>query len=236
MNRIKLKESAYILKESDDIYQVVFTSTRRIKRFAVDNLVKELILSAKSETSLQEIISSFGSKYPEEDIVSCLYSLEAAGIVNFYGEDKINPRHKRQIAFINELTESWEETMKLQKKLEDSRIAVFGIGGIGTWIVNGLNQIGIGEIKIIDPDTVSISNLNRQLFFTESDIGQYKVDVISRKLSDLNLRKFYTKVSNDEPLDKIVEDCSFLVNCADFPSVTDTTRIINEYATKYREV
>ncbi|MEK6863251.1 MAG: ThiF family adenylyltransferase [Nanoarchaeota archaeon] len=231
--KIKLKESVYILKESEEIYQVVFTSTRRIKRFSVDHLVKELIFSAKSETNMQEVISKLGTKYPEEDIVTCLYSLEAAGIVNFYGDDKINPRHKRQISFINELTENWEETMKLQKRLEESRIAVFGIGGIGTWMVNGLNQIGIGEIRIIDPDIVSISNLNRQLFFNESDLGQYKVDVISQKLSDANIKKYYDTVSRDQPLDKIVENCNFLVNCADFPSVADTTKIIDEYATRY---
>ncbi len=72
------------------------------------------------------------------------------------------------------------------EKLEKSRIAVFGIGGVGSYVVEALVRSGIGEIDIIDNDVVSITNLNRQLIATTKTIGQYKVDVAEERIKDIN--------------------------------------------------
>lgn len=231
--KIKLKESAYILKESDDVYKLVLTATRRIKRFQVDDLVKDAIDCMKSENDVAKVISSLKNKYAEEEVFACLNAMEESGIITRYDHSQINPRYQRQISFIDEITESWEETVALQTKLENSTIAIFGVGGIGTWIVNGLYQLGIGNIRIVDPDTVSKSNLNRQLYFTEADVGKYKVEVITEKLVDAKIQSFRKYVSADENLEDIIVGCDFLVNCADSPSVEQTSRVINKYACKY---
>ena len=141
MKKIKIKESLYILKESDDIYNVIFTGTRKIKKFAVDSLVKKIIYSLSTPISEEILYSSLGN-FEKPKIDSCLNSLENFGIIRRYDEENINKRYEKQILFIDELTKSWDETLKLQKKIEDSKIAVFGVGGIGTWIVNGLHQMG----------------------------------------------------------------------------------------------
>lgn len=231
--KLKLNDSIYILKESDDIYQVIFTGTRRIKKFRVDSLVKEIISKLNSEKTEFEIVNGLKDRYNPEKISSCLNSLESEGVVRRYNERDNYGRYSKQILFIDELTDSWEETLKLQRQIEESTISVFGIGGIGTWIVNGLSQIGVGKIRITDPDKVNESNLNRQLFFNISDIGEYKVDVIKSKLPDTKIFTSRKTVSKSENLEDLVKGVDFLVNCADSPSIVETTNVIDEYASKY---
>lgn len=72
-------------------------------------------------------------------------------------------------------------------KLSKSKILVFGIGGVGGYVVEALVRSGIGEIDIVDNDKVSISNLNRQIVALNSTIGEYKVDVMKKRALDINL-------------------------------------------------
>lgn len=72
------------------------------------------------------------------------------------------------------------------EKLASSRVAVFGIGGVGGHTVEALVRSGVGEIDIIDDDKVCLTNLNRQIFATHSSLGQYKVDVAEKRLLDIN--------------------------------------------------
>ena len=83
---------------------------------------------------------------------------------------------------------------KSVEKLAKKRIAVFGVGGEVGFVCEGLVRAGIGEIDIIDKDTVAVSNLNRQLIALHSTVGQNKVDVLEKRLKDINpkliLRKY----------------------------------------------
>lgn len=72
------------------------------------------------------------------------------------------------------------------KKLSESRVAVFGIGGVGAHAAEALVRSGIGSMDIIDNDTVSETNINRQLFALRSTVGLYKTDVAARRFADIN--------------------------------------------------
>jgi tRNA A37 threonylcarbamoyladenosine dehydratase len=72
------------------------------------------------------------------------------------------------------------------QKLQGSRVAVFGIGGVGGYTAEALVRSGIGAIDLIDSDTVSVTNINRQLFATHSTVGKLKVDVAKARLLDIN--------------------------------------------------
>lgn len=231
--KLKIKDSLYILKNKEGEYFFISTATRRIKRFRVDSLVREVLSSLESATLEFDLIKKLSIQYRDEDIKLCLHSLESAGIIRRYEEDFERGRYSRQLLFLDELTLSQDETIELQKKIQNSKIAVFGIGGIGTWIVNGLYQIGVGELRITDPDIIEETNLNRQLFFDSGDIGRYKVDVVKDKLKDANIMPFRKRVDSSENLEELVAGCNFLVNCADSPSVIETTRIINSYAVRH---
>ncbi len=72
------------------------------------------------------------------------------------------------------------------KTLAHSRVAVFGIGGVGGYVVEALARSGVGELDLIDSDQVSLSNLNRQIIATHRTIGQYKVDAARERILEIN--------------------------------------------------
>lgn len=72
------------------------------------------------------------------------------------------------------------------EKLNNSRVAVFGVGGVGGYVVEALSRAGVGNIDIIDNDTISVSNLNRQIIALNSTVGKNKVDVSKARLLDIN--------------------------------------------------
>ena len=72
------------------------------------------------------------------------------------------------------------------ERLAASRVAVFGIGGVGGYTVEALARSGIGALDLIDDDRVSLTNLNRQLHATHITLGQYKVDAAEQRIRDIN--------------------------------------------------
>jgi molybdopterin/thiamine biosynthesis adenylyltransferase len=166
-------------------------------------------------------------------VKKCLRAMEFQGLLRICNGERDNLRFKKQIDFLDEFTSSYEETLSLQERIRNSRISIFGVGGIGSWVVNGLYQIGVGEIIICDPDKIELSNLNRQLFFSEKDIGRYKVDVIKENLPDVSIKTYKKFVSHSENLEEILKDSNFIVNCADTPSVQETSEVIDSYATRF---
>ena len=71
-------------------------------------------------------------------------------------------------------------------KLKSSKVLVFGVGGVGGFTVEALARAGVGIIDVVDGDTVSESNINRQIIALYSTIGQPKVDVIKKRVNDIN--------------------------------------------------
>ena len=67
-----------------------------------------------------------------------------------------------------------------------ARVAVFGVGGVGGYVCEGLARAGIGALDLFDHDTVSLSNINRQIIALHSTVGQNKVDVMAARIADIN--------------------------------------------------
>lgn len=91
------------------------------------------------------------------------------------------------------------------EKLAASRVAVFGIGGVGGFTVEALARSGVGAIDLIDDDKVCLTNINRQIIATRKTVGQYKVDVAAERIADINpdatvrtYKTFYTPETADQ--------------------------------------
>ena len=91
------------------------------------------------------------------------------------------------------------------KKLKESHVAIFGIGGVGGYVAEALARSGVGSFTLIDHDTVTITNLNRQIIATHDTIGKYKVDVMKDRILSINpnakvevKRCFYSDENKDE--------------------------------------
>lgn len=77
---------------------------------------------------------------------------------------------------------SEEGLVRLSKK----RVAIFGIGGVGSYVAEALARTGVGTLDLIDSDTVSLSNINRQIIALHSTVGRLKVDVARERILDIN--------------------------------------------------
>lgn len=75
---------------------------------------------------------------------------------------------------------------KAIEKLEKAKVAVYGIGGVGSFAVEGLVRAGVGHIVLVDHDVISITNLNRQIHATQSTVGKRKIEVMKQRILDIN--------------------------------------------------
>lgn len=73
-------------------------------------------------------------------------------------------------------------------KLENSRVAVFGVGGVGGYVVEALARSGVGALDLIDDDVVAVSNINRQIIALHSTVGRPKAEVAAERVADINPR------------------------------------------------
>lgn len=103
--------------------------------------------------------------------------------------------------------------------LAAARVAVFGVGGVGGYAVEVMARSGVGHLDLIDNDTVSITNINRQIIALNSNVGQYKVDVARQRVLDINpqcdvraIRMFYLP---EEANNIDLSEYDYVVDCID---------------------
>lgn len=112
---------------------------------------------------------------------------------------------------------------KAMEKLKNAHVAVFGIGGVGSYTAEALARAGVGSITLVDNDTVGLSNLNRQLCALHSTLGRYKAEAMAERILDINpecrvrpITALYTEADKAEFLDvryDYIADCIDLVSC-----------------------
>lgn len=115
------------------------------------------------------------------------------------------------------------------QRLAMTRVIVFGVGGVGSWTVEALVRSGIGHVTIVDADTVAVSNINRQLPATTSTVGEVKVDVLRRRMLEINpdvdLTAIAGRYTADTADDFHLTDYDFVVDAID--SLADKALLIH---------
>jgi molybdopterin/thiamine biosynthesis adenylyltransferase len=127
----------------------------------------------------------------------------------FNGESYMQARYEKNITALSE-----EETITLSEK----HVCVIGCGGLGGTVVELLARLGIGHITVVDPDVFSESNLNRQLFSTESNIGSFKAEEALKRVREINsgLKLMAVTVPLNEGNAKdILKGCHVVVDALD---------------------
>ena len=107
------------------------------------------------------------------------------------------------------------------KQLKQKKIAVFGIGGVGGFVVEALARSGVGAFCLIDHDTISLTNLNRQIIATMQTVGKYKTDVMKERILSINPQadvavktEFFLADSDTA----FLNDCDYIVDAIDLVS------------------
>ncbi len=112
-------------------------------------------------------------------------------------------------------------------KLQNSKVAIFGIGGVGSYVVEGLARVGVGNFILVDKDEVDETNINRQIIATHKTIGMSKVEVAKQRVLDINpkasidIRKTFFMPESDDFFDETID---YIVDCVD--TVTAKIEII----------
>ena len=124
---------------------------------------------------------------------------------------------------------------EVMNRLQQTRVIVFGVGGVGSWCVEALVRTGIGHITIVDSDCVSVSNINRQLMATVSTVGHPKVEALRERLLDINPECHITAIQgvyNSETASAFdLNSYDYVIDCID--SLSDKMLLIEE-ATRSR--
>ena len=105
------------------------------------------------------------------------------------------------------------------ERLKNAKVAIFGIGGVGSFVCEGLARSGVGNFILVDYDKIDESNINRQLIANVNTIGRYKVDLMKERILEINpdanvetYKEFYLE---DSEIEIITEDLSYAVDCVD---------------------
>jgi molybdopterin/thiamine biosynthesis adenylyltransferase len=186
-----------------------------------------LVLLTEGETPARELAARLEAIAPGGDnVLDGLRALAAHGLL----EEATRPararglsaeeraRYDRQLPY---LAQGQQDADARQLRLREAHVTVLGVGGLGSWALCGLACAGIGHVRILDHDTIELSNLNRQLLYRHADVGRHKVDVAAEAIGAFNptivVEPVPQRVSGPEDVVRAIEGADVVVATADWP-------------------
>lgn len=123
------------------------------------------------------------------------------------------------------MEEDWKDrTRKLigevaLEKLKKAKVIIYGIGGVGSFAVEGLVRAGIGNLSLVDPDNIDVTNINRQIHSTVNTVGQSKIEVMKKRILEINpkanVATYNPKELDFEEQDLMDESYSYVIDAVD---------------------
>lgn len=196
------------------------TSDIRIKEPSPQ--LRQLLDALDGTRTRKELDEEFGA-----ELVSALIAdLSEMGLgEDALDDDLIAPqtreRFDRQLRYFSDVS-TGQTPSQCQGKLESARVAILGVGGLGGWSALTLACCGIGEMLLVDFDTVELSNLNRQILYGETDVGHPKVDLAAKRLdtfnSSIRIETREERLDSEAAVAEAIEGCDLVVNAVDWPA------------------
>ena len=226
----------------------VFLATRRRIGVRADPRLLASLEWLDGEATVAQLESKFHHQFPEasREALSLLPFLEyltGHSIVidrdwarhTLPTEDCI--RFSRQLNFFLDMEGSTKSAISMFRRILTSRIAIFGLGSVGSWIFLELLQLGFRNFILIDSDRIDKFDIARHAFFSPSDIGERKVNVLARQIrnfcEDGFVRVITDRLHPDSNLDHILsKSCDVIVNTADEPYIGATSIKLSRYCVK----
>ena len=208
-----------VRRKSKNLFDLQFgfsKSQRREITVDADGLkLLETLGTAASEAELSEKLGQ-----PKSTIRSSLRALTDIGLVK--EEAKVSKKMSRYDRHLLFYGLQGADALEAQKKISSSRVALIGMGGIGSWVSMGLIGAGFKELRLIDFDTIELSNLTRQILYTEKDLGKLKAEVAAERLKERNsqtkISTVHLQLNGTAQLKKALKDIDFVVVSADRPA------------------
>src|SRR5829696_6445127 len=170
-----------------DIYLLRPSADNDIRIEKPDAEERRLLAAVNGDRTVEELRAEFGAK-EVDDLIAQLQELEVVEDADYdqrIAADEL-ARFDRQLRYFSDIGSGGVTPSSCQEQLRDAKVAVLGVGGLGGWSAWALACCGVGEMWLIDGDRVELSNLNRQILYTEADIGLLKVECAAARLRSFN--------------------------------------------------
>jgi bacteriocin biosynthesis cyclodehydratase domain-containing protein len=223
MQRPRLKRTTQRMEAPNgDLYLLRPSAGADIHIEEPDAEGRRLLAALDGTRTREELIDEFGS----DEVGDLLAQFEELGVVEDAADDDLIPekvleRFDRQLRYFSDIT-TGPTASQCQRKLESSRIAVLGVGGLGGWAALNLACCGIGEMLLVDFDRVELSNLNRQVLFSESDIGRFKAVAATERLRGFNsamqIESRVQRLDSEEAIAETIEGHDLVIDACDWPA------------------
>lgn len=145
-------------------------------------------------------------------------------------------RWERNINFFGAYARLADNKYQNQRKLADCRVTLLGVGGLGSHLLMDMAALGIGHIRIVEFDRVELSNLNRQILYTEADLGQPKIERAAQRVREfsprLDLETMDRRLSCADDVLEAAEGADILISAADRPK-NEIMRWVNEAVVRH---
>lgn len=189
-----------------------------------DERERELLRALDGSASQEELEARFAA----EEVRHVLAQMQEMDLLEDAADDELVPeaereRFDRQLRYFSDLTTGVGPTpSECQERLREATVAILGVGGLGGRTAFELACVGVGEMWLVDGDWVEESNLNRQIQYSEADIGRLKVEATAERLrafsSRLKLRTVAGRIESEEQLGALIAGADIVVDAADWPA------------------
>jgi bacteriocin biosynthesis cyclodehydratase domain-containing protein len=224
MRRPRIKRTTEPIGSPDgDVYLMRPSADTDIRIEKPDEEERQLLDSLDGEHTIEQLQEKFGEE-AVGDLISQLQELE---IVEDAADDDLLPaaelaRFDRQLRYFSDIGTRGLTPSQCQRRLREAKVAVLGVGGLGGWAAWALACVGVGEMWLIDGDRVEASNLNRQILYTEADVGLLKVEAATARLrafnSEMRVTSTARRLESQAEIADFVAGSDVVIDAADWPA------------------
>ncbi|MEC4114948.1 ThiF family adenylyltransferase [Myroides pelagicus] len=240
-----INPSVDVYKIGNDILEFYFINTKRRVTINVTPLVFDLISSFNKELTLEDICKKLGISIDNEITSFILYLRNESIIFSLKEQNKDKniiseqdrQRYDRQLLYFDTLSD--KSSFKIQDELQQQVVLIFGVGAIGSGIAIQLAMTGIRNFIILDKDFITRDSISRHFYFNEANIGESKVDALSKYLkqldSSVSCETYKMILDYDTDISSLIQKASFIVNTTDEPYIGITSLKIGRECFKYNK-
>jgi bacteriocin biosynthesis cyclodehydratase domain-containing protein len=232
MQRPRIKKTTETIESPEgDLYLMRPSAGADIRIENPDETQRRLLSSLDGKHTQDQLIAGFGG----ELVAGTLAQLEELGAIEDAADDDLLSPHDltrfdRQLRYFSDICVDGPTPSECQGRLEAAKVVVFGVGGLGSWSAWSLACCGIGELLLIDGDRVEPSNLNRQILYSETDVGRLKAEIAASRLKAFNpaarIVAIGERLGSEAEIAAAIEGYDLVVDAADWPA-HDIERWVN---------
>jgi bacteriocin biosynthesis cyclodehydratase domain-containing protein len=224
MNRPRIKKTTEIIESPEgDLFLMRPSAGADIRIESPDGEQRALLAALDGTQSREQLIARFG----KELVGDTLAQFEELGAIEDAADDdrldgEVIARFDRQLRYFSDIRTNGRTPAECQESLAQSRVVLFGVGGLGGWAAWALACCGVGEMLLIDGDRVEASNLNRQILYTETDVGRLKAEMAASRLRAFNpaarMEVIAERLGSEAEIAAAIDGYDFLIDAADWPA------------------